>query len=196
MTDPTAEMPPRIHGSGLRGAITSQDIRGAGGIATSSTRRPPTLLRPTTFPWGRGPVVDIDLFDLNPYVTLVRQLPAGDGITGEPPTFFSAGDLPIITASGVDPSLLAFIPWTHRHSGATVGNPAHIYTLIEEAEALDQNTLQTRAGVEAFNRYRSAVYAWATKPPPVDAMSEAEYEEWTFGTNWQQSAPQVLGAKT
>jgi hypothetical protein len=191
-------MPPKITGTGIRGAITSADIGRAGGIATSSPgRRPPTLLRATPFPWGRpGPVLDIDLFDLNPYVSIVRQLPAADGITGEPPTMFAAGDLPIITASGVDPALLAHVPWTHRNSAATTGDVGVVYTLIEEAEALDQNTLQTRAGVEAFERYRAAVWAWATKPPPVDAMTEAEFEEWTFGTTWQQSTPQVIGAKT
>jgi hypothetical protein len=205
MTDLPADMPPRIRGTGPRGAITSQDIRGAGGVATGTRgRRPTALLRPTPFPWGgtqAGPTIDIDIFDLNPYVTLVRQLPAADGISGEPPSMFSAGDLPIITASGLDPELLRWIPWTHRNSAAASGNPAEIYTMIEEADALSQEVLQNRQGVEAFQRYRAAVWAWATKPPPIQAMTDMEYEEWTFGTAWQESAPQasappVLGAKT
>jgi hypothetical protein len=71
---------------------------------------------------------------------------------------FSAGDLPVITASGLDPAILRFVPWSHRHSAAAEGDAAVIYTLIEEAAALDQRTLQNRAGAEAWERYRSAVW--------------------------------------
>lgn len=181
-------MPPKLVGSGPKGTVTARDIQAARGITSAAGpgRRPPTLLRPVPFPWGRpGPAVPIDLYDLNPYVTIVRSLPAGDGITGEPPSMFSAGDLPIITASGVDPALLRFVPWSHRHSAAATGDRGEVFTMIEQAAELDQDTLQNRAGTERLEAYRQAVWAWATMPPPSDVMSQAEFEEWTYGTDWE-----------
>jgi hypothetical protein len=162
-----AAMPPKLHGSGPRGSITMADIRGAGGTA-STGRRPPATPIPVPFPWGgRGPVTQVDLYDLNPLVTIVKALPAGPNpYGGEAPTMFSSGPLPLFTSSGLDVEILRFVPWSHRHSAASTSNAAEVYTMVEQAAELGQTTLQNRSGVEAFERYRAAVWRWATTPPP------------------------------
>jgi hypothetical protein len=145
---------PDIKGTGPSGAITAQDIARARNAARMASipgagRRPPVTPVPTPYPWGgRGPSFDIDLFDANPLVSLVRKLPAADGILGDPPTMFSAGDLPVITASGVDPELLRWVPWTHRHSAATTPDRSDAQQMIEEADQLviDTRSLQNRRG--------------------------------------------------
>jgi hypothetical protein len=63
-------------------------------LLASSTRQPATHpVTSSAFPFGgRGPVTEVDLYDLNPLVTIVRSLPAGPSpFGGEAPTMFATG---------------------------------------------------------------------------------------------------------
>jgi hypothetical protein len=145
--------------------------------------RPPVELEPVAYPFGgRGPTFMIDRYSLTPLIDFARQLPGGLP-AGDPPRMFAAGDLPIVTASGIDPQLLRWIPWWLRHSAAATPNPAHIYHLLEDVS--EPEALQNRAGTEAWQRYRVAVARWLTAPPPPNVMTEAEFTEWSIGIGWQ-----------
>jgi hypothetical protein len=171
---PTVDLPPEVanlKGSGPRGAITQADIARARGITSAAGpgRRLTPVLVPVPFPYGRGPVTQVDLFDLNPLVTIVRTSSLPSPYGGPAPTMFSAGDLPLFTASGVDPTILRFVPWSHRHSAATTGDIGVVFAMVEDAEELPADVrgrLQNRAGVEAFERYKASVWRWAVAPPP------------------------------
>jgi hypothetical protein len=186
--DPT-ELPPEIaelKGTGPRNAITVADLARARQAAGGSARpggRPPVTLEPVAYPFGgQGPTFMINRYSLNPLIDFARQLPGGLP-AADPPRMFSAGDLPIITASGVDPELLRWMPWYLRHAAATTDNPAHIYHLLEDVSGA--GALQTRAASDAWERYRSEVVRWLTAPTPPDVMTEAEFTEWAIGIGWQ-----------
>jgi hypothetical protein len=173
----------RLTGSGPHGAITVADIRAAvpGGI-----RRPPATPVPTPFPWSRGPTLQIDRYSLRPLTDIVRQLPGQPNPHGGPePTMFSTGDLPLFTTSGVEVDLLRWVPWTHRNSAAAAPDRATVYQMIEDADLLqvDPRAMQNTQGTEAFQRYRAAVWRWATAAPPREVMSEVQYEEWEAASN-------------
>ena len=60
--------------------------------------------------------------------------PGGDyyaGISGTPPTMFGAGDLPVITGSGVDPSILRWVAWPIRTTAAFTESRGTVAMLIE-----------------------------------------------------------------
>jgi hypothetical protein len=59
------------------------------------------------------------------------------------PSMFAAGDLPVFTASGVDVDVLRFVPWTDRHSVATTANRAEVFQMVQDADRLARDTLQT-----------------------------------------------------
>jgi hypothetical protein len=197
MTDPIVDLPPQIRGTGPRGAITQRDLQAARMAAGSGPgNRPPVTLEPLDFPFGArgGPTLDVDRYSLNPLYDYVRQLPAGDGIQGEPPRMFGGGsrDLPLITASGLDPNLLCWIPWFARHAAAAA-DATTVYVMIEDAEFLDPTAIKSHHGGTAWQEYVSRVWKWATAPKPPDAMTEAEFEEWSIAIGWQ-SLPTNLGA--
>ena len=61
---------------------------------------------------------------------------------------FAAGDLPIFTALGVEVDVLRFVPWRHRQSAATTADRAEVFQMVEEADRLARNTLQSRPASE------------------------------------------------
>jgi hypothetical protein len=72
-----------------------------------------------------------------------------------------------------------------RHSAAATPDRGLVFQLIEEADVLDEDqpSLQNIQGYEAFQRYRAAVWRFATAQKPADVMSEVQFEEWDFATN-------------
>jgi hypothetical protein len=179
-------LPPKITGTGSRGVITADDIarsRMAAGGSARPGNRPPREPERMAYPFGgNGPTFLVDRYSLNPLIDFARQLPGGLP-AGNPPTMFAAGDLPLLTASGVDVELLRWVPWYLRHSAAATPNPAHIFHILEDTS--EEDALQNKAGTDAWFRYRSEVTRWLTAPPPPDVMTEAEYEEWAIGIGWQ-----------
>jgi hypothetical protein len=82
-----------------------------------------------------------------------------------PPTMFGAGDLPSFTASGIDPGVLAGIPWTARHAAAAAPTTAAAYAIIEEVSGPDGDLEAARyAGHGACRDYQNRVRSWAIGP--------------------------------
>jgi hypothetical protein len=186
MTDTPVEVP-RLRGSGPRGAVTAADLAAARQVTTGGIRpgsRPPFSPVLTAYPFaGRGPAFEIDKYSVNPLYDFVKQLPGG-APAGNPPQMFFAGDLPLLTASGVGPELLRWVPWWFRNSAATTRDVGIIYAMLEGGDP-DDNTLQNQPGANAWTDYKSAVIAWVLKPPASNVMTEAEFEEWSIGIGWQ-----------
>jgi hypothetical protein len=169
MTDLAAGMPAKIMSTGPRGAITTRDIASGRMAVGDSARagRPPTTPEPMSFPFGgRGPTFEVDRYDLNPLVSYVRLLGTGSPYGGPAPTMFSSGDLPIFTASGVDPELLRWVAWPLRHSAASTSDQASVYRMAQPDAGLDDRGLQNHDGAAAFESYKAAVWRWATAPAP------------------------------
>ena len=102
-----------------RGTVDSSSITAASGIRVSAASGlpaggPPQILERSAGRW-LGNQVNVDRYAANPggdyYSALIPGL-------SNPPTMFATGDLPIMTASGVDPAMLRWVPWTIRHSAA------------------------------------------------------------------------------
>jgi hypothetical protein len=102
-----------------RGTVDSSSITAASGIRVSAASGlpaggPPQILERSAGRW-LGNQVNVDRYAANPggdyYSALIPGL-------SNPPTMFATGDLPIMTASGVDPAMLRWAPWTIRHSAA------------------------------------------------------------------------------
>lgn len=185
-----------IQGTGASGAVTIGDVRAAARSTTtpqpraavSTGGRVAPVLRPLRDPWGNGgsndATVMVDIYSLNPYVDYILQGPgaprkpgpsAQPGFQwiggGTPPTFFISGTLPPLTASGIDPAILARVPWLFRHTAALSSSAAEVLALLELGSDFDgiDNQLNSRAGIDALQDYRNRVWTWAIpKEVPID----------------------------
>jgi pyruvate/2-oxoglutarate dehydrogenase complex dihydrolipoamide acyltransferase (E2) component len=111
--------PDQVAGSGPGGKITARDIVAASRL-NASLANLATTSRPQ-FPEG-------DAFRPNPLVDdLRRSNPALHRLAsaeGPAPTLFPGGDLPMTTAAGIDPAVLARVPWMARHGVASAVSSA------------------------------------------------------------------------
>jgi hypothetical protein len=84
--------------------------------------------------------------------------------TAPPPTLFETGDLPPFTASGIDPQLLADVPWMARHRVAATANRTEALAMIEDLAGEDGLDLAAfEYGKDLANRdYHARVLKWAT----------------------------------
>jgi hypothetical protein len=116
--------------------------------------------------------VELDRFALNPGEAIYRQLLPGARFAYSAPTMFASGDLPIITGSGVDPSLLVWCAWYYRHSAALTDSRAHVLEIIEESAspAPNPDELQTPLGRDRWQNYLTRVNAWVSTPPPQKGL--------------------------
>ncbi|MFY1656906.1 hypothetical protein [Micromonospora sp. WMMD1274] len=78
------------------------------------------------------------------------------------PTLFEGGDLPAFTASGIDPAMLARVPWQARHAIAATPDRARAAAMIEDMSGEEAETLaQLYHGSDAANRdYVLRVQQW------------------------------------
>lgn len=94
------------------------------------------------------------------------------------PSLFVAGELPLLTASGIEPTLLLQLPWTIRHATAAIDSLATVNEIFERCGGKDLPAVQL-AFVLALNdkrlkdhtahgweEYRKRVDAWEYPPPP------------------------------
>jgi hypothetical protein len=142
------------------------------------------------FPFGArgGPTLDVDRHSLNPLLDYLKQLPAADGMgAGEPaPKMFAGGtrDLPLVTASGLDPQLLRWLPWFARYAAAAA-DATTVYVMLEDADVISPTEIKSRHAHDQWTAYLSRMWRWATAVKrPVGAMSELEYEELLAGGGW------------
>jgi hypothetical protein len=104
---------------------------------------------------------------LNPGRDFYTQLLAGSNFVGSPPEMFGSGPLPVLTASGIDPSALRWVPWFYRHTAALTESRAKVITIIEHGltGAIDPVEMQTTDGRALWQAYYSRLAEWVQAVP-------------------------------
>jgi hypothetical protein len=95
---------------------------------------------------------------------------------------FAAGPLPRFTASGLDVSVLRFVPWRVRHSAAFHSDRAYVLQLVELADSLtgsvldgsDLEDMATTIGREHLAQYFEKIITWANTPVDEDGEMTEE----------------------
>lgn len=97
----------------------------------------------------------------------VRAAAAGTAM----PTAFPAGDLPVLTASGVEPSVLASLPWQARWAAARAETRGEVAAMIGEYQG-------------AFGDDMAAVHAMSGGPFHEDVQRySADVSNWLVGAD-------------
>jgi hypothetical protein len=134
---------------------------------------PPTVLEYSRSQW-LGMSQPVNRFSLNPGGEYYAVIP------GTPPSMFLAGDLPLATGSGIEPSMLRWTSWQLRHTAAFTESRGKVAQLIElslEGDPEGFHELISPDGRAALDAYFSRIATWVTTPPAEgEEMSEAEYE--------------------
>lgn len=150
---------------------------------------------------SRHPAQNRDAYAANPIVDrLASSHPAefrAASLVKQPPKLFGINhdrDLPIVMASGMDPSILLEIPWQARHRIAAEPNPAKVYHLLEAfandpvlaeyeygansgADIVGQDPSDVEART-ANRMYEQACFKWAVGPPDEPKpINEREYQQ-------------------
>jgi hypothetical protein len=163
-------------------AAAGQDVSVLGQLATAYPPRRRAVYRDVAAaqpPPGVSPA----WYAANPLLDELRAsnpaLVAAAMAEGPPPRLFVefSADLPPFTASGVDPSVLAGMPWPVRRKAAEAPTPAGVYALATADEA----ALSAARFDHANAPYREAFAAWAigqqqaTGEPPARASAGGDY---------------------
>lgn len=153
--------------------------------------RPPLLDTPRRF-GGTPPMVieqsrsfgrfPINRYALRPGREFVAQaLPGAQLDANAEPTMFASGDLPPLTGSGADPSVLAWCSWEMRHSAAYANSRSQVLEIVEaSAEGIVEDELQNEPGRHALASYVARVRSWASTMPsePDRVPTEEEMASW------------------
>jgi hypothetical protein len=122
---------------------------------------PPTMLEYSRSRW-LGMSQPINRFSLNPGAEYYA------GVSGTPPTMFGAGDLPIMTGSGVDPSMLRWVAWPIRTTAAFTDSRATVAMLIEmslEGDPEGWHDYVSTDGRAALDGYFGRIATWVNTLP-------------------------------
>jgi len=114
----------------------------------------------------------VDRFATNPAQQYYAAIP------GEAPSMFSAGDLPIITGSGVDPSVLRWVAWPLRTTAAFTESRSTVAQLIELSLDGDPETFYehvSEVGTAAMSAYWDRVSTWVSTPEGQTALTAEDY---------------------
>jgi hypothetical protein len=171
---------PRIETDPITGRQTykgSFQPQAAISVSSGSVGSPPPMLEYTRNQWV-GMQTPINRFSMNPGAEYFAAIP------GDPPSMFGTGDLPIITGSGVDPSVLRWVAWPLRHSAAFTQRRDEVAIMVElsmvgDPEAWENDAdLQNEAGRQSLNDYWARVFTWvSTLPTDASGLSELTPEE-------------------
>jgi hypothetical protein len=140
----------------------------------SSIGSPPTLLEYNRSQWigMRSPV---DRFSLNPASDYYAAIP------GPAPEMFGTGPLPLISGSGVDPSVLRWVCWQLRTSAAYAESRAQVLGFIELSMQGDPDGFEghvTALGGQALKEYWGRVGTWVATPVDANApLTESDYSQ-------------------
>lgn len=96
------------------------------------------------------------------------------------PTLFASGDLPVFTASGIDPSALLAVPWYARHTVAAATTQEQAYQLLEAYSGPDGEVaarLEGVAGHPGNIDYQNRVQSWLMAGETA-AQAQAQEREW------------------
>jgi hypothetical protein len=146
--------------------------------AASSLSGPPSIMEPPPsrfFPISNG--ITINRYSANPGRDFYSQLLSGVAtLVGDPPTMFASGDRPPFIASGLDPSTLAWIPWSHRHSASLTESRAQVLLLVEQglAGVITPEDFQNAEGTALWNSYWQAIRTWVQTVPADEATASID----------------------
>lgn len=105
--------------------------------------------------------VEIDPWSANPLATMMLALTAGQmAVRYEPPPrMFINGtsDLPLFTASGIDPNLLMSAPFGQRHGLAAEPDLVAVHGLFEEYSQMPEFFIDH----QGFNEAKQRMQVWA-----------------------------------
>lgn len=181
-----------VTGHGPNGAVTIEDVRAVYDIhqtRDAKKTRAAAAVTPSAGSrvveqrsiWSSGATVRVDPWSLNPLVDDARQarpqhVRAAMSETSVVPTLFASGDLPVFLASGLDPKILARLPWRLRHYGALADGQT-LFKLVE-----------TYSGPDGQDKlHSSSLYG-----PELTREGNTEYHErvsqWLYGTNLSDEA--------
>jgi hypothetical protein len=135
---------------------------------------PPYTAAAASFPAGDG-------YRANPLVDDIRRsrpaLYAMAAAEAPPPSLFNSGDLPVYTASGVEPATLARLPWQARHAVASAPTTAQAYQIIEAVSGEDGDILAYLYGDHpGVRQYEQRVRAWAMGSPGLGKADRQELD--------------------
>jgi hypothetical protein len=134
----------------------------------------PTIMEYNRSQWI-GLRVPVDRFSLNPGADYYANIP------GTPPEMFGSGALPLITASGVDPSILRWVSWQLRTSAAYAESRAQVLGFIELSLQGDPDGFEghvTTLGGAALQQYWGRVASWVATPIDDQApLTEDDYAQ-------------------
>lgn len=124
-------------------------------------------------------VVSLSPYDENPALRDLQQAVPSAARGIDPPTLFPSGDLPPFTASGLDPSVLADLPWLGRHAVAAEPDRRAAYQMASELGGPDgpgiAATEEQYAGHPGNAEYLARMSSWAMRSPGVDPDEERSY---------------------
>jgi hypothetical protein len=186
-----------VVGTGVGGRVSLLDVQRAAAsqqrglvVAGATRRRRPAVRVVLNDPWRAGPIVSavlaegdavppgavaVSAWDLNPLVAYVNQT-AGPGY-GEPPGLFSNGDdVPLFTASGIEPADLLRAPFLLRHALAACPSRADAFAIQEVSvdEAAFGEPRVEKFGRFGWGSYVQRCWAWATAQPPPEPLTDDE----------------------
>lgn len=87
------------------------------------------------------------------------------------PTLFPTGDLPPITASGMDPQVLLNLPWQARHPAAEAPTVQEAYRIVEDCGGGPDGEViaaMEHAAHPGNRAYQERVNQWLLSEPPAE----------------------------
>lgn len=121
-------------------------------------------------------VAPVDPYSANPLLEHYRATMGADAADrirrvsdfGRPPTLFKTGDLPVMTASGLDPAKLRGLPWEARHAAAAASS-AEVAAIFEDCGSGDETAIANASihhGQHPGNRdYELRMQTWTMEGP-------------------------------
>jgi hypothetical protein len=121
--------------------------------------------------------VSVDPYGPNPLGQMMLALPAGQAASrfAPPPRMFQGGtaDLPLFTASGIDPQLLMRAPFGQRHGLAAEPDPAKVHGLFEQYSTQPDFYLDHEGFEDAKTRLRT----WARTAGVAEEEAQRQANE-------------------
>lgn len=126
---------------------------------------------------GSAPIVEIDVFARNPLIDDMRQAVPSQYAQAVKrkrtvPTLFATSDLPLFTASGIDPSLLLQLPWVVRHAAASIAAGGEVSRLFEDFAPPGEESFEAALSYVAVSgwdqpneAYLNRILDWGTVDP-------------------------------
>lgn len=157
----------RLVGTGAGGRVTVADVRAAAHppslTAGRLEARASTVAPSVEAQWRRNPLVE------EARAARPTEYEAAAAIE-PPPTLFANGDLPLFTASGIEPAVLLELPWTARHAAAATTDRGRVAAMLEECAPHTEASLSNAdayRGHDGARDYQQRVQDWLRGNTPA-----------------------------